>query len=33
MDNLKFYYEETSKTLTLWFDEPSKEFLIEETEE
>lgn len=33
MENLKVYYDETGKTLTVWFDEPSKEFLVEETEE
>ncbi|MBC6473147.1 MAG: transposase, partial [Hormoscilla sp. GM102CHS1] len=33
MDALKIYYDEEGKTLTVWFDDPSKEFLAEETGE
>ena len=33
MDSVKIYYDEIGKTLTVWFDEPDKEFLVEETEE
>ena len=33
MDILKIYYDDTGKTLTVWFDNPEKEFLVEETEE
>ena len=29
----KIYYDEEGKTLTVWFDDPSKEFLAEETGE
>ena len=32
MDSLKIYYDEVGKTLTVWFDDPSQEFLAEETE-
>ncbi len=30
METLKIYYDEEGKTLTIWFDDPSKEFLAEE---
>ena len=33
MDALKIYYDEEGKTLSVWFDDPRKEFLTEETEE
>ena len=33
MDSVKIYYDEIGKTLTVWFDEPDKEVLVEETEE
>lgn len=32
MDTLTIYYDETGKTLTVWFDDPQKEFIVEETE-
>ncbi len=32
MDTLKIYYDETGKTLTVWFDDPQKEHIVEETE-
>lgn len=33
MDSLKIYYDEVGKTLTVWFDDPSQEYVAEETEE
>ncbi len=33
MDSVKIYYDEIGKTLTVWFDDPEKEVLVEETEE
>jgi uncharacterized protein YuzE len=33
METLKIYYDEIGKTLTVWFDDPETEFLVEETEE
>lgn len=33
MDSVKIYYDEIGKTLTVWFDDPEKEFVVEETEE
>ncbi|NES00396.1 MAG: DUF2283 domain-containing protein [Symploca sp. SIO1B1] len=33
MDALKIYYDEQGKTLTVWFDDPNKEFLAEEVGE
>jgi len=33
MDTVKLYYDKAGKTLTVWFDDPEKEFLVEETEE
>jgi uncharacterized protein YuzE len=33
MDSVKIYYDEIGQTLTVWFDDPEKEFLVEETEE
>lgn len=33
MDALKIYYDEQGKTLTVWFDDPSKEFIAEEVGE
>ena len=33
MDNLKIYYDELGKTLTVWFDDPAQEAFAEETEE
>jgi len=33
MNALKIYYDEEGKTLTVWFYDPRKEFLTEETEE
>jgi uncharacterized protein YuzE len=31
MGNLKIYYDELGKTLTVWFGDPSEEFITEET--
>lgn len=33
MDSLKIYYDEMGKTLTVWFDDPSQEYMAEETED
>ncbi|NEO98522.1 MAG: DUF2283 domain-containing protein [Symploca sp. SIO2E9] len=33
MDALKIYYDEQGKTLTVWFDDPNKEFIAEEVRE
>jgi uncharacterized protein YuzE len=33
MTILKIYYDEAGKILTVWFDDPQKEFLAEETED
>lgn len=33
MDTLKIYYDELGKTLTVWFGDPSEEFIAEETGE
>lgn len=33
MDTLKIYYNELGKTLTVWFGDPSEEFIAEETGE
>lgn len=34
MDGLKnYYYDPEGKTLTIWYDDPSKEFLTEEISE
>ncbi len=33
MDSLKIYYDEVGKTLTVWFDDPTQEFIAEETDE
>jgi len=33
MDALKIYYDEQGKTLTVWFDDPNKEFLAVEVGE
>ncbi|EAZ91698.1 hypothetical protein [Crocosphaera chwakensis] len=33
MDNLKIYHDHEAKTLTIWFDDPKKEFLVDEVEE
>ena len=33
MDNLKIYHDQQAKTLTIWFDDPKKEFLVDEIEE
>ena len=33
MDNLKIYHDQQAKTLTIWFDDPQKEFLVDEVEE
>lgn len=33
MDNLKIYHDQQAKTLTIWFDDPKKEFLVDEVEE
>ncbi len=33
MDSLKIYYDEMGKTLIVWFDDPTQEFIAEETEE
>jgi len=31
MATLKIYYDHVGKTLTVWFDDPEKEFVAEET--
>ena len=33
MNNLKIYHDQEAKTLTIWFDDPKKEFLVDEVEE
>ncbi|PSF36682.1 DUF2283 domain-containing protein [Aphanothece hegewaldii CCALA 016] len=33
MEAIKIYYDEQGKTLTVWFDNPQKEFLTEEISE
>ncbi|MDJ0578504.1 hypothetical protein [Crocosphaera sp.] len=33
MDHLKIYHDQEAKTLTIWFDDPKKEFLVDEVEE
>lgn len=33
MDTLKIYYDEVGRTLTVWFGDPSEEFIAEETGE
>ncbi len=33
MAKIKVYYDKTGKTLTVWFDEPTKEYVCEETGE
>ena len=33
MDTLKIYYDEVGKTLTIWFSDPTEEFIAEETGE
>jgi uncharacterized protein YuzE len=33
MDVIKVYYDADGKTLTVWFDDPNKEFIAEETGE
>lgn len=33
MDAVKIYYDKEGKTLTVWFDDPSKEFIAEEAGE
>ena len=33
METLKICYDELSKTLTVWFSDPSEEFIAEETGE
>jgi uncharacterized protein YuzE len=33
METLKIYYDQQGKTLTIWFDDPSKEYLVDEVEE
>ena len=33
MAKLKVYYDREGKTLTVWFDDPEKEFICEETGE
>lgn len=33
MDSLKVYYDEVGQTLTVWFDDPTQEYIAEETEE
>ncbi|MGK7941491.1 MAG: hypothetical protein AB4062_15345 [Crocosphaera sp.] len=30
MDNLKIYHDQQAKTLTIWFDDPQKEFLVDD---
>ncbi|HHT9132752.1 MAG TPA: DUF2283 domain-containing protein [Candidatus Tripitaka californicus] len=33
MAKIKVYYDRAGKTLTVWFDEPTKEYICEETGE
>lgn len=33
MDSVKIYYDEVGQTLTVWFDDPTQEYIAEETEE
>ncbi|MEY3867762.1 MAG: hypothetical protein RLZZ338_1653 [Cyanobacteriota bacterium] len=33
MDAVKIYYDHEGKTLTVWFDDPSQEFIAEEADE
>lgn len=33
MENVKIYYDKEGKTLTVWFDDPNKEFIAEEADE
>lgn len=33
METLKIYHDEVGKKLTIWFDDPNKEFLVDEVEE
>lgn len=33
MENLKIYYDETGQTLTVWFDDPNEEFIVDEVDE
>ncbi len=33
METLKIYYDQQGRTLTIWFDEPNKEYLVDEVEE
>jgi uncharacterized protein YuzE len=33
MDAVKIYYDQEGKTLTVWFDDPSHEFIAEEADE
>lgn len=31
MENIKVFYDKEGQTLTVWFDDPSKEYVSEET--
>lgn len=33
MEKLRIFYDKEGQTLTVWFDDPSKEFMCEETGE
>jgi uncharacterized protein YuzE len=33
METVKIYYDKEGKTLTVWFDDPSKEFIAEEADD
>lgn len=33
MESLKVYYDEVGQTLTIWFGDPTQEFIAEETDE
>ncbi|MFB2934144.1 DUF2283 domain-containing protein [Aerosakkonemataceae cyanobacterium BLCC-F154] len=33
MEPVKIYYDKLGKTLTVWFDDPKKEFIAEEADE
>jgi uncharacterized protein YuzE len=33
MEPVKIYYDKLGKTLTVWFDDPNKEFIAEEADE
>lgn len=33
METVKIYYDKEGKTLTVWFDDPRKEFIAEEADE